>query len=60
MIDFTMFQIDNVAEQNQKEKFINYFYIMNFWMKALEEGKMYPHFLKEMVIVIQLYMDWEN
>jgi len=46
MTDFTMFQIDNAAEQNQKEKFINYFFIMNFWMKALEEGKDVSSFFK--------------
>lgn len=39
MVDFTMYQIDDAAEQKLKEKFINFFYIMNFWMKALEQGK---------------------
>ena len=39
MIDFSLYQIDEEAEQKSKEKYINFFYLMDFWMKALEEGK---------------------
>lgn len=39
IIDLSIYQIDNDAEQKCKEKFINFFYLMHFWMKALEEGK---------------------
>lgn len=39
MIDLSIYQIDEEAEQKSKEKYINFFFLMDFWMKALEEGK---------------------
>ena len=38
-IDIALYQIDTEGEQRNKEKFINFFYLMNFWMNILEEGK---------------------
>lgn len=39
MIDLSICQLDTEAEEKQKEKFINFFYLMHFWMKALENEK---------------------
>ncbi|MCM1047753.1 MAG: hypothetical protein NC433_04935 [Clostridiales bacterium] len=39
IIDLSIYQIDNEAEQKCKEKFINFFYLLHFWMKAIEEGR---------------------
>lgn len=38
-IDIALYQIDTEGEQRNKEKFINFFYLMDFWMNILEEGK---------------------
>lgn len=39
MIDLSIYQIDDEAEQKSKEKFINFYYLMHYWMKAIEDGK---------------------
>lgn len=39
LIDVSLYQIDTEGEQRNKEKFINFFYLMDFWMNILEEGK---------------------
>lgn len=39
LIDKNLYCIDDVAEERNKEKFINFFYLLDYWMQAIEEGK---------------------
>lgn len=47
MIDETLLCIDEVKERKDLEKYANYYFLMDFWMKNVEEGKPLSSFFEK-------------
>lgn len=46
-ISTSVFEIDEIIEKNNAEKYTNYYYLLHFWMKLLEQEKKVSSFFAE-------------